>query len=261
MLVTKIVVAEDALIPFSKEKLSEILNQIDRALEKVETPIAAFDADGTLWSHDAGEQFFEYEFKNKLVDGLPADPWKHYHDLKANVSKETAYLWLAQINAGKSLEEVRSWSQRCLEDNAPTPIFPEQKAIIDHLHSNNVEVYVVTASIKWAVEPGAALYGIDQDHVIGITTHIENGIVTEKQGGPITYREGKVTGLLEKTNGIAPFFTSGNTEGDLPLLEASTHLRMVMASAPKEIDPEMFEIEQGMIQLAQKNGWFHHSYV
>lgn len=249
------------MIPFSPNKISEIRDQIDQALEGVKNPVAAFDADGTLWSHDAGEQFFEFEFKNQLVEGLPEDPWAHYRHLKSEVSKEAAYLWLAQINAGKTLDEVRQWALDCLEAHKPTPIFPEQKAIIEHLQSKGVDVYVVTASIKWAVEPGAALYGIDHDHVIGITTRIENGIVTTEQGGPITYREGKVSGLLEKTNGIAPFYAAGNTEGDLPLLESSTHLKMVMASAPKEIDPDMYKTEQGMISLAKERGWLYHSYV
>ncbi len=249
------------MIPISPVKLSEILNQIDQALEHVDKPVAAFDADGTLWSHDAGEQFFEYECKNQLVEGLPEDPWAHYRYLKSSTSKEAAYLWLAQINAGKTLAQVRQWATDCLEAHKPIPIFSEQKKIIDHLHNKGVEVYVVTASIKWAVEPGAALYGIDHDHVIGITTRINAGIITNQQGGPITYREGKVTGLLEKTNGVAPFYSAGNSEGDLPLLEASTHLKMVIASAPKKSHPKMYKIEQGMIRLAQQRNWLYHSYT
>ena len=210
------------MLEFPQEKIEAIKNEIDSALSAGANPIAAFDADGTLWSHDAGEGFLEYQVENKLVD-VPPDPWAHYFNMKKDISPEAAYLWLAQINAGRPLEEVRGWSKDCTGDLNKLPTFEAQKQIIDYLHSKGVEVYVVTASIKWAVEPGAAFYGIDYDHVVGITTKInDQGIVTEEQDGPITYREGKVTGLLEKTGGKHPFFASGNSEGDLPLLESST---------------------------------------
>lgn len=247
--------------PFPQEKLNSVLKSIDQALKQVKNPIAAFDADGTLWSHDAGEQFFNYEVEKKLVPNLPPDPWAHYNYMKAHVSKEAAYLWLAQINAGQPLEQVLKWSRECTTTLGPVPVFEAQQKIISHLKNSGVTVYIVTASIQWAVIPAAELYGIDADHVIGIRTKIKNGIVTDQQDGIITYREGKVHGLLERTNGQHPFYAAGNSEGDLPLLEAATHLRMVLASATAAEHAELHEIEQHMIGLAQSRGWFFHSYV
>ena len=37
----------------------------------------------------------------------------------------------------------------------PLPIFEEQVRVIEKLRSLQVDIYIVTASIKWAVEPGA----------------------------------------------------------------------------------------------------------
>ena len=247
------------MIAFPDSKVEEIKTQIDKALDEGANPVAAFDADGTLWTHDAGEGFFEYKNKNKLVD-LPEDPWGHYKNLKTEVSPEAAYLWLAQILKGKTLDEVRQWSKEATGPLEKLPTFEAQKEIIDHLHKKGVEVFCVTASIRWAVEPGAAFYGIDYDHVIGITTKVENGIMTEEQDGPITYRAGKVDGLLEKTGGKAPFFASGNSEGDLPLLEASTHIKLVMASAP-ETEKARYNVEQTMVTIAKDRGWHSHPYV
>jgi phosphoserine phosphatase len=181
--------------------------------------------------------------------------------MKAHVSKEAAYLWLAQINAGQKLSTVLKWSEECTHAHGPVPVFAAQKEIINHLHKSSVEVFIVTASIQWAVVPAAKLYNIDQDHVIGIRTKIVDGIVTEEQDGIITYREGKVAGLLERTQGVHPFYVAGNSEGDLPLLEASTHLRMVLASAHHDKEPELHDIEQHMIRVAEERGWFFHNYV
>ena len=42
---------------------------------------AAFDADGTLWDTDLGENFFNYQIDQKQVP-LPANPFQHYLEMK-----------------------------------------------------------------------------------------------------------------------------------------------------------------------------------
>src|SRR5690606_4732965 len=91
------------------------------------------------------------------------------------------------------------------------------------------------------------------------TTAVEGGVVTDQAHGPITYRRGKVDGLLLATEGVAPFFCAGNTEGDLPLLESATHRRLVLASAP--MGHKNHDTEWVMQSIAQSRGWFSHSYL
>lgn len=221
--------------------------------------VAAFDADGTLWDIDLGETFFEYEINNKVVP-LPEDPWKHYEDMQKYQSKEEAYLWLAQIHNGVPLEQVRRWASLSVESIKPqVPVFEIQKQVIAHLLSLEVEVYIVTASIKWAVEPAAHLFGLTPDHVFGIETELVNGCVGMKQKGILTYRAGKPARLIEHTGGVVPYFCSGNTEGDLELLKAATDLRFVMSNT--DHDHPNHKTEQVMVEMAKKNGWFYHSQV
>lgn len=245
------------MIPFTDEKLKKIKSALTEACQEVEQPIAAFDADGTLWEIDMGEAFFDYQINQRLVE-LPEDPWDHYLTLKAK-DHPAAYLWLAQINKGVPETQLRQWAKQGLESVSPVPTFDAQKEIIDHLYSLGAKVYVVTASIKWAVEPAAALYGIPHEQVIGITTKVIDGKITDEKDGPITWRSGKVDGLLHHTQGQKPFFASGNTTGDLALLESASHHRLVIATA-KQGDTN-FETERKMIQIAQERGWFHHSYL
>ncbi|MGE3387759.1 MAG: HAD family hydrolase [Bdellovibrionales bacterium] len=221
--------------------------------------IAAFDADGTLWNTDLGEALFDFQVRNKLLSGLPPDPWGHYQNLKVQVSHEVAYLWLAQINKGLPLKQVQEWAHKAVAEMAPVPVFKEVRALIDELHAMNVEVYIVTASIKWAVEPGAPLLGISPENVIGIRTRVVDGLVTDKQEGPITYKQGKVTGLLEATGGEKPFFCAGNTEGDLPLLESATDLRLVIAGSPE--NDRNYATERKMLAIAQDRGWYAQNYL
>lgn len=215
--------------------------------------IAAFDADGTLWDTDLGEALFKYQIKNQLVP-LPPDPWNYYHEMKDRVSKRAAYLWLAQISQGVPIATVREWAKAAVEEVSPVPIFPEQKKIIETLHELEVEVYIVTASIQWAVAPASHLFGIAPDNVLGIETEVVDGIVTEKQKGLLTFREGKIQALLARTGGIAPYFAAGNTEGDQFLIEGAAALKMVVAAAPE--GTENYISERKMVAMAKQHGWY-----
>ena len=229
-------------------------------LKKQNQPlVAAFDADGTLWDTDLGENFFQYQIDNKLVQ-LPADPWKHYFDLKKiNNDPRDAYIWLAQINAGQSLTTVQNWAQKAFDEIQPKPIFSEQKKLIDLLVENGVRVYIITASIKWAVEPGAKALGLSTDQVIGVETLVLNNNITDEKKLPITYRQGKIEALLLKTNNQYPFLASGNTIGDYELLQASTHIKLAVSAASR--DDRLFKAENDLQIMATEKNWWRHRFI
>ncbi|MCM2281023.1 MAG: haloacid dehalogenase-like hydrolase [Bdellovibrionaceae bacterium] len=244
---------------FPPQLMDMLTRTLERASRECDGPrIAAFDADGTLWDTDAGESFFDYQIHHCGLPGLPADPWQHYHDLK-KADPRVAYMWLAQINAGQALHEVRAWARACVEKARPFPIFESQKALIETLQHLRFEIYVVTASVKWAVEPAAALLGIDQDHVLGITTEVEDDLVTKTPVLPITWRQGKSEALLKATRGARPIFASGNTLGDIALLECASHLRLAVSTQDVP-GTGLFEEERKLREEAQTRGWTMHAF-
>lgn len=246
----------------------QIWSQLEKSLEltlketpKGQKPVAAFDADGTLWDTDLGEAFFRYQIAHAGLKNLPADPWKHYADWKVSGDPRPAYLWLAQISKGCSLKQVRTWAQEAVKKNAPTPIFPDQQKWISMLLKNNVEVFVVTASVKWAVEPGAQLLGIDESHVLGVETAVENGLLTDKAAGYMTYKEGKPEALLQVIKGRKPFFCSGNSTGDTALLKAATHAALALGAArPDSHGEDLYHSELGLREEARKHNWLIHEF-
>jgi phosphoserine phosphatase len=242
---------------YSKEIWDRINTALDYALAKDAEPIAAFDADGTLWDIDLGETFFHYQIDNKLVD-LPGDPWNHYQELKKQ-DPAIAYLWLAQINRGKNLQQVQDWATEAIKDISPVPVFEEQQKIIDLFKSKGVKIYIITASVKWAVEPGAKLLGLDADSVIGIETAVENSLVTDKQKGIVTYQMGKVEALLERTEGKKPFFASGNTMGDFQLLNTASSLAIAVSAANQ--DDRLYKAENDLQKIAEQKAWLHHRFI
>lgn len=241
---------------FPAPKLERLLHDLEKHRPRGRA-VAAFDADGTLWDADLGEGLFAHQIEHRLVE-LPKDPWAHYNWMKEHVSHPAAYLWLAQICKGVELTQVRAWAEAAVAAKPP-PIFEAQKRVLAKLKELDVEVYIVTASIKWAVEPGARRLGLSDEQVIGIETAVdESGRVTDRQKGVITYREGKSEAILARTRGVAPYFASGNTEGDKWLLEGSSALRLVMSAAPP--GSENRPTEDVMLTMAEARGWYAHRY-
>ena len=243
---------------WSDEIWSKLSTALDEELRVNPKPVAAFDADGTLWDTDLGETFFKYQIANSKLPDLPADPWRHYRDWKESGDPRPAYLWLAQINAGQKLGQVKTWARESVAQFSPLPIFMEQKKWISIMLSRGVDVYIVTASIKWAVEPGAARLGLPENQVIGIQTKITDGVVTAEQEGPISYREGKVEALLAATGGRKPFFCSGNTMGDYSLLKAATRVGFAVGAAPE--GHELWETENELRTKASEHSWLSHRF-
>lgn len=242
---------------YSTEIWSRINTTLDQVLKEDSSPVAAFDADGTLWDIDLGETFFHYQIDNKLVE-LPPHAFQVYEDMKAE-NPQKAYLWLAQVCQGKKLEQIHEWAVQAVKEQAPLPIFSEQKKLIDLFISRGVQVYIITASVKWAVEPGAELLGLTKNNVLGVETLIQDGLITTQQKGLITYRQGKVDALLEVTKGRRPFFATGNTMGDYQLMQSATHLSLAVSAASR--DDKLFKTERELQEKALELGWITHRFI
>ena len=85
-----------------------ITKKLLRAMDTYDGPyFAAFDADGTLWDNDLGEQFFQYQIDHAELPSLQGlDPWEHYNNEKQK-HPQMAYLWLAQISQGQSFSRSK----------------------------------------------------------------------------------------------------------------------------------------------------------
>lgn len=243
--------------PYSTEVWNRIHETLDKVCHQSSQPLAAFDADGTLWDIDLGENFFQYQIDHRLVE-LPQDPWNYYLDLKKkNNDPRNAYVWLSQINCGQSLDQVREWAQLAFEQVKPSPIFEEQKRLIDLFKSRGVQIKIVTASIQWAVEPGALALGLKREDVIGVKTAVQNNLITTEPELPITYREGKVLALK---NFGTPFFACGNSIGDFELLKSATELSLGVSAASR--DDKLFRSETELQKEMEGNPRFlYHRFI
>ena len=231
--------------------LNSLKEDIKRALkDPTVNKVAAFDADGTCWFSDVGRDFFEYQIRQNFFKGEPLT-WNDYHK-QENPDIRKGLLWLAQILEGFHIDEVRAFTKEF--NQAMRPLFIEhQKEIISFLKENGVNVFIVTASVSWTVEAAAAEMGIEAENIIGVETHIKDGIITSEQKGHMTWAEGKVTALLDRTQGKKPFFVSGNTMSDVPMMHISSHIRQLIHSAHD--DHGIFQSELKALKKAKKHNW------
>lgn len=236
--------------------VATVLSKVDSYLKNHPAPyFATFDADGTLWANDVGENFFQYQIDHcKLADLRNKDPWKHYLELKKK-HPPNAYLWLAQICRDHSLKDVHAWAIEAATQFKPL-VFPEQRELIAELQSRNIQIYVVSASVEWAVEGALAVSGFKNVKALGVKTKVKNGQISTEQDGFVTWRQGKRDAFLALSKGIAPFLSCGNTLGDQHLLEMSSNIRIAVQSQKDGSEhPTLFEDEQGLLQMALKNQW------
>ena len=74
------------------------------AVLRLKPRVAAFDCDGTLWSGDAGERFFDWEIKQGVVSGAIGDAMRaRYVEYKAGkVSEEDMCGEMVTMHRGMS---------------------------------------------------------------------------------------------------------------------------------------------------------------
>jgi len=207
-------------------------------------PIAAFDWDETCIRGDISESWLTF------LD--EADPGRlAAYEAGCATDRRAAYEQLAiDLVRGRDEIEVR----RAVDDTfrravregriAPRPPIRELMAA---MVGRGWDVWVVTASPTPVVQTLAADYGVAPDHVLGMTSpRGENGRYLPSLTAPVTYREGKLAALLEKTR-RPPTFAAGDSEGDLWLLEAARYA-LVIDRGPRS-DPEL-------IRKATAAGWW-----
>ena len=243
-----------------QKNIQKIKEEINLRLQNVPNPIAAFDADGTLWRKDAGYTFVKYQIENKLLPHLPQS-FEEFLKTKKTKSYSEHLIWMAKMNKGTPLNLLKSWVKESfkLELLSSNPVFEEMKKLISYLLKNKVRVYIVSSSPQFTLEPLAKLFSIPSQNTIGVSIKVKDGVLTDELEGPLSWKEGKVKALLLKTKGVRPFFCAGNSYHDLPLLESATDLRLVISSAFK--GSRNYETEQALLKHAKKEKWDRISYL
>jgi phosphoserine phosphatase len=237
----------------------KLLEDIDDSVKIHPKPhLAVFDADGTLWPQDAGEEFLRFQHEQGLLKNLPSDPIAHYRKLlKKDVN--TGLVWLAQVNKGLTVQEVRQMASEWHNSQRHTAwAYEDQKILIEELKKRDITPYIVSGSIKWALEPLAISVGISPEHVVAVETEVHDGVITANPIEPVTFFYGKVEAFLKASDGSSPIFACGNSMGDYDLIQTSKAIKFAVSGA----DPTdaFFEGEKKLAEKAEELDWYYHRF-
>jgi phosphoserine phosphatase len=189
---------------------------------------AAFDADGTLWRGDVGEDLLR---ALEAGDHLPKHRGRRdvYSEYERRVARDPADAFGFAVEAMEGMDEaaLEAFCAQLLGPQMAVRTFAFARDLIGALMHLDNEVWVVSASPVWAVWPGTDLLGVPRARVIGTTARVTAGRLTAEVSQPVPTLSGKAERLAAA--GVRPELTVGNSLLDLGLLGAGTQSFVVLS--------------------------------
>src|SRR5579859_5808718 len=177
--------------------------------------LAAFDADGTLWSVDVGEAFLRWAGEEGKLKrwARGGAVWEEYQRRLDAGKVGQAFELCVTAFAGLRLDEVQAWARFYVDPRWKDYLFPPMRQLVQQLHRREAEVWVVSASPSWVVEPAAALLEIPASRVIAAEPRVEDGVIGEALAAPLPADASKVTALVPAPAGLptSPAGTASTT--------------------------------------------------
>jgi len=144
--------------------------------------IAVFDCDGTLWSGDAGKDFFYWEMERGLIAPDLADAMRARYALyeAGEVEEEPMCAEMVTMNRGISNDVLYAGAQEFFDFVISKRIFPEMLELTTRLARQGSELWAVSSTNNWLIEYAVERFGIARDHVLAACVQLENGRATDR---------------------------------------------------------------------------------
>ena len=235
----------------ARETLPEALIAEVRALgAALPLATAAFDADGTLWRDDIGEDFLQHLCARGWVK-LPGggDPYTEYL-MRVERDRATGFAYAAQLLQGLAESALQEECERFAKEWVPRRLLASTQALLALCSEAGLVCAVVSASPIQIVRAAAALAGVPAARCLGMTTQADAaGVLTDRLVPPITHAAGKVEALAKAGLGAPVLGCGDSVQGDLAMLEAA-RVRVVVAQGPGG----------ALAEEARRRGWTILSY-
>ena len=208
---------------FGATMLHPTRNEFLESVLRLEPRVAAFDCDGTLWSGDAGEGFFDWEIKQGVVPAEVGVAMRaRYVEYKAGkVSEDEMCGEMVTMHRGMTEAVMMKAASDFMEHAFPGNIFPEMQELIGRLRENGCDVWAVSSSNEWVIRAGMKPFGIAEDHILATQVELESGVITDRLSRiPSGPGKPKVLREVVKKDIDAAF---GNSRWDADMLAMATH--------------------------------------
>jgi phosphoserine phosphatase len=162
---------------------------------------------------------------------------------------EKACTDIVRLFSGFSVDEVRRFAEESFLEalastmgrrtlggrSLPTGIryIRESVELIDALKAEGFEVWAISGSNRWSVEPVLARLGVPKERVIGIELMESHGMCTAQEINPVPIRQRKVDALRARTP-HPPLLSASDSKNDIPLLLYASELRVRVNSRGRD---------------------------
>ena len=270
--------------------VKDVTNSTSENFIPIKDRIATFDNDGNLWAEQP--LYFQLYFAIDMVKKMYVDhpEWKNEQPFKAVLENDMEELakqgehGLIQLvmatHSGNTTEEFdRAVKEWIASAKHPTKnvgfdelVYQPMLELLAYLRANDFKTYVVSGGgVDFMRAFVTEIYGIPEEQIIGsrIKTEFDynNGDPVIKRLPELDFiddKEGKPLNI-QKIIGKKPVFSSGNSDGDLPMMQwaASNKYKSFMlyvhhTDAEREWaydrDSHIGRLDKGLDQ-AIKDGW------
>lgn len=144
--------------------------------------LAVFDCDGTLWSGDAGRDFFYWEMEQGIVGSEVAEAMRERYRLYelGELGEEPMCGEMVTMNSGVAVDQLYAAGEKFFEEVVSSRIFPEMQQLTQRLADGGCEIWAVSSTNDWIVEAGASRFGIPRARVLAACVHALDGIATDR---------------------------------------------------------------------------------
>jgi phosphoserine phosphatase len=165
--------------------------------------------------------------------------WYYEQLAEGNVAKACADI--VRLFAGFPESEVRIFAAHTLKHELQVPLGGKQLGgrdvhsgvryiregveLLRLLQEHRFDIWAVSGSSNWSVEPVFQALGVPANQVIGISLTSTNGTLSDTAVEPIPIREGKVDALKARDPRV-PVLVASDSRNDIPLLLYSSRVKV-----------------------------------
>jgi phosphatidylglycerophosphatase C len=195
--------------PLESVSPAELVRELESRLRADRPSALAFDADGTLWSGDVGEDVFRFavehgrlraEARPEIDQQAKSRGFECFADVNATAQQLfEAYLagnypereiceLMTWCFAGHSLEEMLELAREALSAAKHDQRLNEElRPILDFARDNAVRAIVISASPRATVELAASAWGFAAHDIAAATPLVVSGVIAPAMASPLPY--------------------------------------------------------------------------
>jgi len=169
--------------PAGAEAFPPVTHEFLDSILRLNLRVAAFDGDGTLWSSDAGERFFDWELKQgDVVDAALDRPMRERYAAykRGEVDETTMCGEMVTMHQGVPERKLMDAAVRFFDQLFVVQIFPEMRELVRRLEENGCETWAVSSSNEWVIRAGMKHFGIPQSRILAAKVELDRGVATNR---------------------------------------------------------------------------------